>query len=179
MPQAPCQIVRDFPGPAVLKPEYMMKTFFSRFASPLLIAIALAASPTVRAQDAPGPLHPQDDKPKTPLAEQMGGIAKDFRSLRKIVNNPAQKDAASQLVKDMIAHATKAKDFEPAKAKDISPADKDQFLTDFRKQLDGLIADFQKLRDAVDSGKTADASALLDKLNADKRAGHKKFSSEK
>ena len=108
----------------------------------------------------------------------MSGISKDFRALRKVVSDPANKDAALQLVKDMEDHATKAKGFEPAKTKDIPAADKDQFLADYRKQIDGLIADFQKLEAAVDSGKTADASALLDTIQADKREGHKKFNAE-
>lgn len=120
----------------------------------------------------------QDDKPKTPLAEQMSGISKDFRALRKVVNDPAQKDTALTLVKDMEARATKAKGFDPIKTKDIPPANKDQFLTDYHKQMDGLLGDFQKLEQAVSDGKTADASALLDKLQTDKREGHKKFNAE-
>jgi len=147
----------------------MTKISLSGFASFLLITTFLAGS-------IPG--HAQDDQPKTPLAEQMSGISKDFRSLRKVVSDPAQKEAALQLVKDMEDRATKAKGFEPAKTKDIPPADKDQFLVDFRKQMDVLIADFQKLEAAVSAGNTADASSLLDKLQADKREGHKKFNAE-
>jgi soluble cytochrome b562 len=147
----------------------MMKPSLSGIAASVLITSFLAAS-------LPG--HAQDDKPKSPLAQQMSGISKDFRSLRKMVGDPAQKDAALGLVKDMEARATKAKDFEPAKTKVIAPADQAQFLADFRKQMDGLIADIQKLDQAVNDGKTADASALLDKLQADKRLGHKKFNAE-
>ena len=147
----------------------MMKTSLPGFAASLLIAPFLALSI---------PCHAEADGPKTPLAQQMGGIAKDFRTLRKIVSNPAQKEAALQLVKDMEDHATKAKDLDPAKTKTIPPADKDQFLSDYRKQIDGLLADFQKLEAAVSDGKTADATALLDKIGADKRDGHKKFNAE-
>ena len=147
----------------------MMKLSLSRLGAPSLIATFLAAS-------LPG--YAQDDKPKSPLAQQMSGISKDFRSLRKMVSDPAQKDTALGLVKDMEARATKAKGFEPAKTTEIAPADRPQFLVDYRKQMDGLIADFQKLEEAVSDGKTADASALLDKLQADKRLGHKKFNAE-
>ncbi len=147
----------------------MTKSSVWGFAPSLFIATLLAAS-------IPG--YAQDDKPKSPLAQQMSGISKDFRSLRKIVNDPSQKDAALGLAKDMEARATKAKGFDPAKTADIPPADKDQFLTDYHKQMDGLIADFQKLEQAVTDGKTADASALLDKLQSDKRDGHKKFNAE-
>ena len=147
----------------------MMRISIPGFAASLLIAPFLAASV---------PCHAEDEGPKTPLAQQMGGIAKDFRSLRKIVSNPAQKDAALQLVKDMEDHAAKAKGFEPAKAKNIPAADKAQFVADFQKQIDGLIADFQKLETAVNDGKSADAAALLDKIQGDKRAGHKKFTAE-
>lgn len=147
----------------------MMKPSLSGFAASVLITTFLAVS-------IPG--YAQDDKPKSPLAQQMSGIAKDFRSLRKMVNDPAQKDAAVGLVKDMEARATKAKGFEPEKTTDIPPADRPQFLADFQKQMDGLIGDFQKLEQAVSDGKTADASSLLVKLQADKREGHKKFNAE-
>jgi soluble cytochrome b562 len=105
----------------------------------------------------------------------MGGIAKDFRALRKIVSDPAEKDAALALAKDMETHATKAKTFTPSKTKEIPLADQQKFVNDYTMQMDGLIADFQKLEQAISDGKTADASALLDKLQQDKRDGHKKF----
>jgi len=38
------------------------------------------------------------------------------------------------------------------------PADKDQFIADYKKQMDGFIADLKKLEADVDAGNTADAS---------------------
>jgi len=135
----------------------------------LLLATILTATYSARAQD---------DRPKTPLSEQMSGIAHDMRGLRRMVGDPAQKDAALKLIKDMEDHATKAKGYDPEKAKDIPAAGKDQFLADYRKQMDGLIADFQKLEADVTAGNTTDATAMLDKLNTDKREGHKKFNAD-
>jgi soluble cytochrome b562 len=146
-----------------------MKISLSRFATSLLIPATLAISLSARADE---------DGPKSPLAQQMDGISKDFRALRKVVGDPAQKDAALKLVKDMEDHATKAKGFEPAKTKDIAPGDKDQFIADYKKQMDGLIGDFQKLEEEVSDGKTADATAMLDTIQSDKRQGHKKFNAE-
>jgi soluble cytochrome b562 len=143
-----------------------MRISLPGFAATLLITTFLAASLPVRGQD---------NGPKSPLAEQMSGISKDYRSLRKIVTDPTQKDTALGLVKDMVDRATKAKGFDPAKAKDVAPADRDQFIADYHKQMDGLIADLQKLEQAITDGKTTDASALLDTLRTDEREGHKKF----
>jgi soluble cytochrome b562 len=140
-----------------------------RFATALL-AVASIAVPIL--------CHAQDDEPKTPLAEQMDGIAKDFRSLHKALGDPSQQNTAVSLVKDMEAHAAKARDLQPAKTKTIPPANKDQFIADYQKQIDGLIADMQKLEQAVSSGDTAGANALIDKIQGDKRAGHKKFNAE-
>ena len=144
----------------------MTKPSLSRLAAALLFIGSLAASI---------PCHAQDRGPKTPLAQEMGGIARDLRSLRKVMNDPSQTNAALALVKDMEAHATKAKTFDPAKTKDIPPADKDQFIADYHTQIDGLISDFGKLGTAISSGDTAGANAMLDKLQNDKRQGHKKF----
>jgi soluble cytochrome b562 len=163
----------------------MMKPSLPTLAGLLLMAALLSMSNPGYAQDNPlktpnvaEPKFPTPNVPKTPLAEQMSGISKDLRSLRKIMNDPAQKTAAVQLVKDMQDRATKAKGFDPSKTKDIPPADRDQFLTDYQKQIEGLISDFQKLETAVNDGKSSDASALLDKLQTDKREGHKKFNAE-
>jgi hypothetical protein len=144
----------------------MFKISFSHFAIPASTALLLAVSIPARAQD---------DEPKTPLAIEMGGISKDFRALRKIVADPTQKDAALALAKDMEAHATKAKTFQPSKTKQVAPGDQAKFVSDFDTAIDGLIADFQKLEQDITAGNTADASALLDKIQADKRDGHKKF----
>lgn len=147
----------------------MMKISLPGVAASLLTATFLAASI---------PCHVQGDEPKTPLSEQMSGIQKDFRSLRKMLSDPSQKDAAVALVKDMEARATKSKGFDPSKTKQIPAADKDQFLADYHKQMDGLIADFQKLEQDITDGKTADATAMLDTIQSDKRQGHKKFNGD-
>jgi soluble cytochrome b562 len=147
----------------------MTKISLPGFAASLLAITSIGVSIPARAQD---------DQPKSPLAQQMDGIAKDFRALRKVVGDPAQKDAALKLAKDMEDHATKAKGFEPVKTKDIPPADKDQFIADYKKQMDVLIGDFQKLEADISAGNTTDATAMLDKLQADKREGHKKFNAE-
>ena len=143
----------------------MKKSPVAGIAASLLVTILLAT---------PG----RADEPKTPLAQEMMGIAKDVRSLHKMVNDPAQKDAAIGLIKDMESHAAKARDMDPASAKTVAASDRDQYLADYKKQIDGLIADMQKLGQAVTDGKTADAASLLDKLGADKRQGHQKFNKD-
>ena len=158
----------DFSNSRVLN-GVMTKPSLPRGASALLLSMLLAL---------PLSVHAQDDGPKTPLAKEMQGISKDFRSLRKVINDPAQKDAAVQIVKDMESHATKARDLQPSKAKTVPAADKDQFVSDYQKSMDGLIGDLQKLEQAVSAGNTADATSLLDKLQSDKRDGHHKFNAE-
>jgi len=145
-------------------------SLFSVFTGSVLLSTFLALSSPCRAQDR---------EPKTPLSKEMSGIQNDLRSLRKALADPSQQATAVSLVKDMEAHATKAKTFDPAKTKDIPDADKQQFITDFHTQMDGLIADLQKLETAVSSGDTAGANTLLTKLQQDKRDGHKKFNADK
>jgi soluble cytochrome b562 len=139
----------------------------------LKITPLLAASLMITAA---APLcHAQGDEPKSPLAQEMGGIQRDVRSLKKALSDPSQSKTALSLVQDMEAHATKAKDYKPAKTKSIPADQQDQFVADYQKAIDGLIADIKKLEQAVSSGDTATANTLLDQLNTDKRDGHKKF----
>jgi soluble cytochrome b562 len=158
----------DFSKQAVFN-GVMTKPSLPRGASALLLSTLLAL---------PLAVHAQDDGPKTPLAKEMQGIAKDMRPLHKIIGDPTQKDAAVKLVQDMEAHATKARDLVPAKTKSIPASDKDQFVSDYKTAIDGLIGDMQKLEQAVNDGRTADATSLLDKLQSDKRDGHHKFNAE-
>lgn len=123
------------------------------------------------------PARAQDEK-KTPLGEQMSGIAKDFRTLRKQIKDPAQKDSSLQLVKDMEDHAAKAKTLDPAKTKDIPEADREKFLADYRKSIDGLSDQFQKLEADIKDGKMDEAAAALDQIQNAKREGHKKFNAD-
>lgn len=120
-----------------------------------------------------------DDEKKTPLAQQMDGIARDFRTLRKQIKDPAQKDSSLQLVKDMEDHAAKAKTFDPSKAKEVPEADREKFLADYRKSMDGLNDQFQKLQAQIKDGKLDEASGALDEIQNTKRDGHKKFNAQK
>jgi cytochrome c556 len=141
----------------------------SRIAAALILALSIPAA--VHAD-------PGGDKPKTPLDKEMGGIAKDFRALRKQVQDPAQKDSSLQLVKDMEDHAAKAHDLTPSKAKDIPEAQRAQFIADFQKAIDGLSDEFKKLEAQIGSGDTAGAAATLDEIQSTKRDGHKKFNAD-
>ncbi len=147
----------------------MMKPALRALRIACLLAGITALAPPLRA----------DDGPKTPLQMDMSGMGRDVRSLKKLAIDPAQKEAALAAVKDLEDRAAKAKTYEPSKTKDIPASQKDQFLADYHKQLDVLSADIRKLRDAIQAGDTARAQALIDKLNSDKRDGHRKFNAQK
>jgi cytochrome c556 len=147
----------------------MTKISLPALAASIVIAASLATAVSA---------HAQDDGPKTPLAKEMGGMAHDMRTLHGMVADPTQKDAAVALVKDMITHATNAKGYQPKKTDSIPPADRAQFVADYKTAIDGLIADLQKLQDDISSGDTTDATTLLAKISQDKRDGHKKFNAQ-
>ena len=112
-------------------------------------------------------------------ASRCRGIARDFRTLRKQIKDPAQKDSSLQLVKDMEDHAAKAKTFDPSKSQGIPEADREKFLADYRKSMDGLSDQFQKLQAQIKDGKLDEASAALDEIQNTKREGHKKFNADR
>jgi soluble cytochrome b562 len=149
----------------------MMKSPLFCVSAAVLIATILGGSARALADD--------DDDAKTALAKQMQQMSNDFRSVRKIIGNAARKQDAIGFIEDMEDCATSAKALAPKSAGSVPAADRPKYLADYKKQMDGLIADIQKLDDAVKAGKTADATAMLDTLQSDKRAGHKKFNTEK
>ncbi len=119
------------------------------------------------------------DKPKTPLGEQMSQMAKSFRELRRVINDPAQKEAAIKLVKDMEQDAEKAKTFEPEHMKEIAPDKRDEFVAGYKKKIDELLGNFDKLEGAIRDGKTDEVKAVLDEIQIDKRKGHEEFNPQK
>ena len=68
--------------------------------------------------------------------------------------------------------------FEPAKTAEIPAAEKAKFLADYKASMEETIKTLGELKAAIEAGKTEDVTKTLEKLNAQKKDGHKKFQKE-
>jgi soluble cytochrome b562 len=131
---------------------------------PLLITLALLVFPTF--------LQAQAD---SPLEGQMKILARGMRQLTQQVADPAKQQENIILLETLKKAVTDSKTLEPRKTASI-PADKrDNFLSDYRQELDELSGAFDQVEEAVKAGQYDKAKSLLATVNSIKKEGHGKF----
>jgi len=138
------------------------------------------ALPTLVALVALSPLAaPAQDKEKdTPLAIEMKGMSKDYKQLKKQIADPAQKPSSLDLLADIDKHVKAARDLTPANTVKVPEADRAAWLADYKKQIDGLLAAYDKVQAALTGDQYDQAKSLLDDILKLKREGHEKFAKE-
>ena len=114
----------------------------------------------------------------TPLSRQMEQMAKSFKQLGKQFADPAKRDSSLQLIHSIQKNAETAKTLVPAKAETVPSAEQPKFIEDYKKEIDGLLAQISKLSAAVEANKFEDAKKIMGGFREIKGQGHEKFSSE-
>ena len=132
----------------------------------LLAAIAITV-PAVNAAD--------DD---TPLGKEMEKLSKALKAVNRNLTDAAQKDANIAKIAEAKAACAAAVKFDPAKTKDVPAGDKAKFVTEFKASMEEVGKNLDALKAAIAGGKMDDAKALMEKLNGQKKDGHKKFKAE-
>jgi soluble cytochrome b562 len=131
---------------------------------PLLATLALLAFPTF--------LQAQVD---SPLEGQMQILARGMRQLTQQVADPAKQQENILLLEALKKAVTDSKTLDPRKTASI-PADKrENFLSDYRQELDQLSGAFDQVEEAVKAGQYDKAKSLLATVNSIKKEGHGKF----
>ena len=114
----------------------------------------------------------------TPLTEEMEKFSKSLKAItRAAKEGNVSKDLVAK-VGDAKAAAEAALKFEPAMTKDIPAAQKEKFLADYKASMQETIKTLDELKVAVESGKADEVGKVMEKLNLQKKEGHKKFQAE-
>ena len=114
----------------------------------------------------------------TPLTEEMEKFNKALKTIvRASKEGTVSKDLASK-VDDAKKACEAALKFEPEKTKDIPAAEKEKFLADYKAAMQETIKTLDELKVAVVGGKADEVGKVIEKLNAQKKEGHKKFQKE-
>ncbi|MEO7997042.1 MAG: cytochrome b562 [Gemmatimonadaceae bacterium] len=141
-----------------MKPRYLIAAAFC--------ALTLASSAQAQGGG--------DDKPTTPMGEQMKLINAAYRALGPLIDAGS---ADSAMAKVAIIHkaAEEALKFEPVKKADAPAEEQDKFMTDFQSTLKSFIGDVEKVDAALKGGKMDEAKTLAAALRVDQMAAHKQF----
>ena len=114
----------------------------------------------------------------TPLGKEMEKIGKALKAVNRDLADASKKADNVKKVADAKEACAAAVKFEPAKTKEIPAADKAKFLADYKASMQEMGKGLDTLKAALEAGKTDEAKAALDKLNAGKKEGHKKFKAD-
>lgn len=144
---------------------------------PIVSAIAalVLISPlaSLRAQTPP-PAAPHAHE-ATELEDRMDEMRSAFGKLRKQVADPAQNEASLALVAKLRAASVASAKLPPARAADIPEADRAKYVEAYEAKMKEFIAEVDKLEAALKAGDNTAAAAVVAKLGAMQKEGHKEY----
>ena len=111
----------------------------------------------------------------TPLAKEMDKFNKSMKAINRAAKEGTISKDLTAKVDDAKAAAEAAVKLEPEKTKDIPAGEKAKFLADYKAAMQETIKTLDELKAAIEAGKTEDVTKSLEKLNSQKKDGHKKF----
>jgi len=114
----------------------------------------------------------------TPLGKEMEKISKALKAINRNIADASAKDANIAKVVEARTANQAALKYEPAKTKDVPAAEKAKFLSGYKAAMEEVGKNLDALKAAIEGGKTEDAKALLEKLNNEKKEGHKKYKAD-
>ena len=115
---------------------------------------------------------------KPPLQKQMDMLANGMKQLSLQVADPTKQTNTISIIETLKKTVLDAKTMDPMKTASIPAADKQKFLSEYRAQLDKLVAAFSSINDAVKAAKYDEAKALLTTVGNIRKEGHTKFKDE-
>ncbi len=115
----------------------------------------------------------------TELEIHMKAINKGTRSLRKMLPDVEQKDAALALLVELEGHALAAKSLVPQRLAEAAEGDKAEFMIGFRSGVIELISHMLEVELAVLEERPEDAVASFKNLLRLKNPAHKQFKIKK
>lgn len=111
------------------------------------------------------------------LDASMKGMDRSLEALKGSISDATKKDENLRLLGDAQRFCASAKNARPTEAINAAKDDaaKAKVASDYRKQLIDVLKALIDAEVATMDGKTAEAKAALDKVNALQDAGHKQF----
>ncbi|MBC8008611.1 MAG: hypothetical protein H7067_00765 [Burkholderiales bacterium] len=137
---------------------------------------SLSAQPTPPPPAPPAPPAAQEHgHDHTPLEDQMSAMRGAFNKLRKQIADPASNASSLELVAKLLAASEKSVTEIPARAEKVPEAERAQFVADYQAKMKEFVAEVQKLEAALKAGDNTEAAAVLAKLGAMQKEGHKAY----
>jgi hypothetical protein len=121
---------------------------------------------------------PASAQDETPLGKEMEKISKSLKLVNRNLADVTQKESNLAKIAEAKAACEKAAGMEPAKTKDVPAAEKAKFLEEYKASMVEMGKQLDELKAAISADKSEDAAKVMEKLNAGKKDGHKKYKKE-
>ena len=143
----------------------------------LILALTLTfPAAALRAADPqPGAPAPKEKDEDPELGKTMSKMNGAWRKLRKQAADATANASSIEFAATIKASAEKALTLEPAMAADKPAADRPKFIADYQKQMKDFIALADQLSAAFKANDNAAAQAIIQKMGAAQKEGHKEF----
>lgn len=116
------------------------------------------------------------DHEETPLEKEMEAMNDSWKAVRRAVKEPSQFAGAAKKVGTIIEHTKKALEMKPMLLADQDGDEaKNAFMAGYQKEMKELLALFEDLKLALETGDQEAAEALVGKINDAKKHGHREY----
>jgi soluble cytochrome b562 len=114
----------------------------------------------------------------TPLTKEMEKLSKALKVVNRNLADASAKDANLAKIADAKKAVEAAVKLEPAMAASVPAGEKAKFVADYQASMEATSKALDELKAAVEAGKADEAAKIMEKLNGQKKEGHKKFQKE-
>lgn len=111
----------------------------------------------------------------SPLEGKMQILARGMRKLTQQGTDPSRQAENISLLESLRKAAEDSKQLQPRKTADIPADRREQFLADYRAQMDKLAGTFNEIEEAVKVGDYAKVQPLMGTLKSERKEGHDTF----
>jgi hypothetical protein len=141
-----------------------------------LLFAGLLLLPFIALQAQPAPAAPvAEAHEETELDGKMDTMRGAFNKLRKQVADPAANPSSLELVSKLKKAAEASLELSPARAADVPEAERAAFVEAYKTKMKAFIAEVDKLEVALKADKNEEASAVVARLGAMQKEGHREF----
>ena len=109
------------------------------------------------------------------LQSHMDRIGTTFRTIRRAARDASQFAECAELTALMLADARASLGFEPSWKGEQPAAEQDSFVAAYRKEMQVLISQLEKLEEAFRAGDSAAIETLIGEIREHQKASHDRF----
>ena len=116
-----------------------------------------------------------EESEHTALEESMNTMNKSWRRVKRYASDPSRNAESLKYLEAVKAEAVAGIEMIPARKQDIPEKQQAKFMKGYVKEMEALVEMLSKLEAALTTGDNEGAVALVKKIDAHRKEGHKHY----